>query len=54
LENVTFYLPLPVYENESASGNELLSRYLQEENGWNLSLVDTEKGKITMEDGNNR
>lgn len=46
LKNVTFYLPLPVYENESASGNELASRYLQEENGWNLSLVDTENGKI--------
>ncbi|MCO5382912.1 MAG: hypothetical protein NHB15_13175 [Methanosarcina barkeri] len=54
LENFTFYLPLPVYENESASGNKLVNRYLQEGNRWNLSLVDTEKGKITMGDGNYR
>ncbi|HWQ44116.1 MAG TPA: hypothetical protein VN373_00460, partial [Methanosarcina barkeri] len=46
LKNVTFYLPLPIYENESASGNELVSRYLQEKDGWNLSLVDTENGKM--------
>jgi hypothetical protein len=46
LKNVTFYLHLPVYDNESASGNELVSRYLQEEDGWNLSLVDTENGKM--------
>lgn len=46
LTNATFYLPLPVYKNESASGNELVSRYLQEEDGWDLSLVDTEKGKM--------
>lgn len=46
LKNVTFYLPLPIYDNESASGKELVSRYLQEEYGWNLSLADTENGKM--------
>ena len=46
LTNVTFYLPLPVYKNESASGNELVSRYLQEDDVWNLSLVDTVNGKM--------
>lgn len=46
LKNVTIYFPLPVYENESVSGNELVSRNLQEENGWNLSVVDTENGKM--------
>lgn len=46
LKNVTIYFPRPVYENESVSGNELVSRNLHEENGRNLSLVDTENGKM--------
>jgi hypothetical protein len=46
LKNITIYFPRPVYENESVSGNELVSRNLHEENGRNLSLVDTENGKM--------
>ncbi len=46
LKNVTFYLPLPVYENESEIGKELISRDLQEIGEWNLSILDTEHGKM--------
>jgi len=46
LKNATFYLPLPIYKNESAIGKELLSRGLQENGEWNLSILDTENGKM--------
>ncbi|MGB9940175.1 hypothetical protein [Methanosarcina sp.] len=48
LKNVTFYLPLPVYENESEIGKELISRGLQETGEWNLSILDTEHGKMLV------
>jgi hypothetical protein len=46
LKNVTFYLPLPVYKNESASGKELIIRNLKEKKGWNLSIEETAHGKM--------
>jgi hypothetical protein len=48
LKNITFYLPLPVYENVSECGNELINRSLQENNGWHSSIVDTENGKMLV------
>jgi len=48
LKNITLYLPLPVYENVSATGNELINRSLQEKNGWNSSILDTENGKMLV------
>lgn len=46
LKNVTFYLPLPVYENGSEIGKKILSRDLQETGECNLSIQDTEHEKM--------
>ncbi|MCQ1536936.1 hypothetical protein FTO70_14890 [Methanosarcina sp. KYL-1] len=46
LRNVTLYLPLPLYEGESAIGNELTGRISQETRGGDLSIEDTEHGKM--------
>jgi len=45
LQNVTLYLPVPVLENESAIGLEIVNGdYYNKPSNWNLSLEDTEYG----------
>ncbi|UGV40263.1 hypothetical protein J7W08_09265 [Methanococcoides orientis] len=47
LENVTFYLPVPVFENRSKVAESLISENLHNmPEGWNFSLVDTEYGPM--------
>jgi len=45
LQNVTLYLPVPVFENESKVGLEMVNGdYYNKPSDWNLSLEDTEYG----------
>src|SRR5512133_1481218 len=45
LQNVTLYLPVPVFENESEVGLEIVNGdYYNKPSNWNLSLEDTEYG----------
>lgn len=45
LQNVTLYLPVPVFENESKVGLEMVNGdYYNKPSNWNLSLEDTEHG----------
>lgn len=45
LQNVTLYLPVPVFENESRVGLEMVDGdYYNKPSNWNLSLEDTEHG----------
>ncbi|MEL4306259.1 hypothetical protein [Methanococcoides sp. LMO-2] len=47
LEYVTFYLPVPVFENRSEVAESLISENLHNmPDGWNFSLVDTEYGPM--------
>lgn len=45
LQNVTLYLPVPVFENKSEIGMETVNGdYYNKPSNWNLSLKDTEHG----------
>lgn len=45
LQNVTLYLPVPVFENESEVGLEMVNGdYYNKPSSWNLTLEDTEYG----------
>ncbi|MDM7918707.1 MAG: hypothetical protein QUS12_06020, partial [Methanosarcina sp.] len=45
LHNVTLYLPVPVFENESEVGLEIVNGdYYNKPSDWNLSLENTEYG----------
>jgi len=45
LQNVTLYLPVPVFENKSEVGLEIVNGdYYNKPSDWNLSLEDTEYG----------
>ncbi|MCC4771079.1 hypothetical protein FXV91_13160 [Methanosarcina sp. DH2] len=45
LQNVILYLPVPVFENESGVGLEMVNGdYYNKPSNWNLSLEDTEYG----------
>lgn len=45
LQNVTLYLPVPVFENESEIGLEIVNGdYYNNPSDWNLSLEDTDYG----------
>lgn len=45
LQNVTLYLPAPVFENESKIGLKMVNGdYYNKPSNWNLSLKDTEHG----------
>jgi hypothetical protein len=45
LQNVTLYLPVPVFENESEVGLEMVNGdYYNKPSDWNLSLENTEYG----------
>jgi len=45
LQNVTLYLPIPVFENKSEVGLEMVNGdYYNKPSNWNLSLEDTEYG----------
>lgn len=46
LENLTFYLPLPVFKNESKLGDEAIIQNTGNPEGWNLSMIETEHGKM--------
>ena len=45
LQNVTLYLPVPVFDNKSGIGLEMVNGdYYNKPSDWNLSLEDTEYG----------
>lgn len=45
LQNITFYFPVPVFENESKIGLEMVNGdYYNKPSNWNLSLENTEHG----------
>ncbi|MDF1557331.1 MAG: hypothetical protein P1P80_04010 [ANME-2 cluster archaeon] len=46
LENLTFYLPLPVYMNESKIGDEAIIQNTEYSQGWDLSMIETEHGTM--------
>lgn len=46
LENLIFYLPLPVFKNESKLGDEAIIQNTGNPEGWNLSMIETEHGKM--------
>jgi len=45
LENLTFYLPLPVFMNESKTGDEAIIQNTGNP-GWDLSMIETEHGTM--------
>ncbi len=46
LENLTFYLPLPVFNNESIIGDEAIIQNTGNSEGWDLSMIETEHGTM--------
>lgn len=44
LENLTFYVPLPVFMNESDIGNEAIIQYTGIPENWDISMIETEHG----------
>jgi hypothetical protein len=46
LENLTFYLPVPVLMNESELGEKAVFENTGGNKGWNLSMIETEHGKM--------
>lgn len=46
LENLTFYLPLPVFMNESKIGDEAIIQNTGNSEGWDLSMIETEHGTM--------
>jgi len=46
LENPTFYLPLPVFKDGSKLGDEVIIQNTGNPDGWDLSMIETEHGKM--------
>jgi hypothetical protein len=46
LENLTFYLPLPVFMNESKIGDEAIIQNTGNSQGWDISMIETEHGTM--------
>ncbi len=46
LHNATFYVPLPVSEDGSKIGEEILCENASRPEGWDCNLVETEHGKM--------
>jgi len=42
LENLTFYTPLPLFNNESKLGEQAIIQTMESSEGWNLSMIETE------------
>ncbi len=53
LQNVTLYLPVPVFENKSKVGLGMVNgNYYNKPSNWNLSLEDTEYGLLFKVEAN--
>ena len=46
LENSTFFVPMPVLGNETILVNMAIDEYARKSDGWNLSIIETEYGKM--------
>jgi len=46
LENLTFYLPLPVFMNESKISDKAIIQNTEYSEGWDLSMIETEHGTM--------
>jgi len=46
LHNITLYLPLPVLEDKSKVGDEIIAGNALKVDGWDCSIVETEYGKM--------
>ena len=46
LYNVTFYLPLPVFEQESKIGYEIVGGNASKPDDWDCHIIETEHGKM--------
>ena len=46
LENLTFYTPLPLLRNESKLGEQAIIQTMENSEGWNLSMIETEHGTM--------
>ncbi|NOQ32796.1 MAG: hypothetical protein GQ567_01155 [Methanosarcinales archaeon] len=46
LHNVTFYVPLPVSEEESKIGSEIIAKNASIPAGWDCEIVETEHGNM--------
>jgi hypothetical protein len=46
LENLTFYTPLPLFNNESKLGEQAIIQTMENSEGWNLSMIETEHGTM--------
>lgn len=46
LENLTFYTPLPLFNNESKLGEQAIIQSMESSEGWNLSMIETEHGTM--------
>lgn len=46
LENMTFYTPLPLFNNESKLGEQAIIQTMESSEGWNLSMIETEHGTM--------
>ncbi len=46
VHNVTLYVPLPVFEEESKIGEEIIAENASKPDGWDCEIVETEHGKM--------
>ncbi len=46
LHNATFYVPLPVSEEDSKIGCEIVAKNASKSEGWDCEIVETEHGKM--------
>jgi len=46
LEDLTFYTPLPLFNNESKLGEQAIIQTMESSEGWNLSMIETEHGTM--------
>jgi len=46
LHNVTLYVPLPIFEEESKVGCEIIAKNASKPEGWDCEIVETEHGKM--------
>jgi hypothetical protein len=46
LENLTFYTPLPLFNNESKLGEQGIIQSMESSEDWNLSMIETEHGTM--------
>ena len=46
LKNLTLYIPLPIFRDGSKIGDEIIAGNASKPSNWNLSIVNTEHGKM--------